>query len=128
VPVIGALAESTTPLGSAAGDIVTYILGFGPLGIGIVLFALRIIVPGKNVDDAVKTARADLVAENERLIEEKRRVEAQRDEATKVAQEKIVPLLTTFLSTTGALLPLLQAMVSREHDDQHRGYRRRGGD
>jgi hypothetical protein len=126
--VIGALAEAVSPIGNAAGDLITYILGFGPLGVGIVLFALRIIVPGKSVDDAVKSARADLVAENERLIEEKRRVESQRDEAVKVAQEKIVPLLTTFLSTTGALLPLLQNMVVRERDDQSRSYRRRGGE
>jgi len=44
---------------------------FGPLGIGVVLFVLRIIVPTKAVDKALTAARTDLTAENQRLIAEK---------------------------------------------------------
>jgi hypothetical protein len=39
------LAEGVTPISNASGDIVTYVLGFGPLGIGLVLYQLGLIVP-----------------------------------------------------------------------------------
>lgn len=118
------LAEAVSPVGSAAGDIVTYILGFGPLGIGVVLFALRVIVPGKSADAAIEAARADkdaavgqaridLVRENERLIAEKTRAEEQRDAALKIAQEQLVPLLGSFVATSQSLIPLLQELVRK---------------
>lgn len=62
---------------------------------------------------------AALTAERDRLIEEKRAVEEQRDAAISIAQERIVPLLTTFLATTQTLTPLLQEIV-REAGDDHR--------
>jgi hypothetical protein len=39
------LAEGVTPISNATGDVVTYILGFGPLGVGLVLYQLGFIVP-----------------------------------------------------------------------------------
>jgi hypothetical protein len=110
------LATSVSPVGSAAGDIVTYILGFGPLGVGVVLFALGYIVPKATMSDAVNRSRNDLIEENKRLIEEKRKAEEQRDAALKIAQEQIVPLLTTFVSTTSTLLPLLQDVVAMREE------------
>jgi hypothetical protein len=95
------LAGSLSPVSAATGDAVTYILGFGPLGIGVVLFVLRIIVPKSAVDDA----RADLLKENERLI-------AERDEALKAAAA-LVPLLTSFVATSQSLIPLLQDLVRK---------------
>jgi hypothetical protein len=47
---------SISPVSSAASDVVTYVLGFGPLGVGIVLYTLRVIVPGKAIDEARKQA------------------------------------------------------------------------
>jgi hypothetical protein len=105
------VGPSVTPIGSATSDIVTYILGYGVVGIVALAFAFRFIVPRSALDEAREQARADLVKENERLIAEKRQAEEQRDEALKVAQTQIVPLLTTFTATTSALIPLLQELV-----------------
>jgi hypothetical protein len=51
------LATTITPVASVTGDVLSYILGFGPLGIGVVLYQLGLIVP-KNI-----LARADANAE-----------------------------------------------------------------
>jgi hypothetical protein len=57
--------------------------------------------------------------ERDRAIAEKLRAEEQRDAAISIAQEQIVPLLTTFVLTTQTLIPLLQEIV-REGTDDHR--------
>lgn len=110
------LATSVTPIGNVTGDTISYILSFGPLGVGIVLFGLGYIVPKTVMASAVASSRADLVAENARLIEEKHEAEQQRDAALKIAQEQVVPLLTSFVGTTSALLPLLQELVAMRED------------
>lgn len=107
------LAEAVSPVGSATGDVVTYILGFGPLGIGVVLYTMRVIVPGKAVEDARQQARTDLLKENERIIAEKLKAEEQRDAAMKIAQEQLVPLLGSFVATSQSLIPLLQELVRK---------------
>jgi hypothetical protein len=55
--VIHELATAVSPVSSAAGDILTYVLGFGPLGVGAVLYQLGLIVPKPVL------ARADADAE-----------------------------------------------------------------
>lgn len=112
-----ALVTSVSPVSSVAGDITTYILGFGPLGVGVVLYTLRVIVPGKAVDEAREQARADLLKETERLITEKAEAERQRDEARKFATEQLVPLLGQFTAATSSLLPILQELI-REREDR----------
>lgn len=113
------LATSVTPLGTATGDIVSYILGYGVLGIGAVLLVLRIIVPGKSVNEAVERGRADLVTENTRLIAEKTQAEKQRDEALKIATDQVVPLLVQFNASVSALLPILQGIVRTQEEEAH---------
>lgn len=110
-------AESVTPVGTAAGDIVSYILGYGVLGVVVLAFAFRYIVP----KGALDAARADLIGELERLRAEKAHIEEQRDEALKVAQTQLVPLLTSFTATSSALLPLLQELVRFREDLHGRG-------
>lgn len=118
MPWLAFLAASVTPVDSATASIVSYILGFGPIGIIALAFAFRFIVPRSAVDEAKEQARRDLVEENKRLIAEKAHAEESRDDALRVAQTQIVPLLVTFNATVAALLPLLQEMVSRRegHD------------
>jgi threonine dehydrogenase-like Zn-dependent dehydrogenase len=111
--LIATLSANVSPVDTAAGSIVSYILGYGPIGIIALAFAFRFIVPRSAVDEAKEQARRDLVAENERLITEKTRAEEQRDDALKIAQVQLVPLLVQFTATTGALLPLLQELVTR---------------
>ena len=101
------LAASVTPVDAAAGSLVSYILGYGPVGVVVIAFAFRLIVPKGTVDEAVERARADLVAENTRLIEEKREAE----EHLRASSERVVPLLESFVSATGTLIPILQGLV-----------------
>lgn len=119
------LLASVTPVGTAAGDITTYILGFGPLGVAVVLFALGFIVPKPVMERTVAASREDLIKENERLLAEKKEVEAQRDELQKLATDQLVPMLVSFTSATQSLLPLLQDLVrsgeATAHDHPGRG-------
>jgi hypothetical protein len=116
-------AESVTPVGAAAGNIVSYILGYGVLGVVALAFAFRYIVPRGSVD----AARADLIAELDRVRAEKIHAEEQRDEALRIAQVQLVPLLSSFTTTTSALLPLLQEVIRhREHDREEHGDPRPG--
>lgn len=117
----GGPGSSVTPIGSATDSIVSYVLGFGPLGIVVLAFAFRFIVPKGAVEEARKEARTDLLAERDRLLEEKRDAEDQRDEALKVAREQLAPLLTSFVSTTSALIPLLQEIIRDPHTRRQRG-------
>lgn len=119
-PLIASLAASVTPVDSATGSLVGYILGYGPIGIIALAFAFRFIVPRSAVDEAKEQARRDLVEENKRLIAEKTHAEESRDDALRIAQEQIVPLLVTFNATVAALLPLLQELVGRREGHDRR--------
>ncbi len=114
------LATSVSPVGAASGDIVTYILGYGVCGVAVVLFALGYIIPKPVKDSAVTAARADVVAENQRLRDALAKAEEQRDEALKVAQTQLVPLLAQFTATSSGLIPLLQELVRSREDDRGR--------
>ena len=111
------LATDSVPIGSAVGDIVSYILGYGVLGVVAVAMAFRYLVP----KGGVEAARADLLRELERVRAEKTHAEEQRDEALKIATEQIVPLLTSLTATSSALLPLLQELVRFREDPHGRG-------
>ena len=108
--LLTAAADSNTPIDAA----VSQILGYGILGIVALALALRFLVPKGAVDDARGEARADLLKENERLAAKLDHAEAQRDEALKVAQVELVPVLVQFTATTTALIPLLQEVVRNQ--------------
>ena len=103
------VTPGVSPVDSAVG----YIFNYGVLGIVVVAFAFRFIVPRSAVEDARIQARADLARENERLIREKAHAEEQRDDALKVARDQVAPLLIQFNATVTALIPLLQELVAR---------------
>jgi hypothetical protein len=112
LPALLAVAPPVvSPIGTATGDIITYVLGYGVLGIVAVALAFGFLVPKSAVEKARDQARADISAELQRTIEEKRDVEEQRDEAMKIAQTQIVPLLVSFTATATSLIPLLQELV-----------------
>jgi hypothetical protein len=104
---------------STASDPITaatsQLLGYGVLGIAVIVLAWVVyqgsFVTEKAAAERVTAARADLLAENERLRTEKQKAEDQRDAALKVAQEQLVPLLTSFVATSQSLIPLLQELV-----------------
>lgn len=93
-----------------AQDIAPY-LNYGVLGLVVIAILAGWLWPKPAVDR--------LLAERDRLIVEKQKVEEQRDAAITIAQDRIVPLLSSFVSTTQTLIPLLQQTI-RENDERHR--------
>jgi hypothetical protein len=97
-------------------------LNYGTLGLLVLAIFFGWVWAKPSVDRVLSTkdeAIARLVAERDRLITEKLRAEEQRDAALGIAQDRIVPLLTTFVSTTQTLIPLLQQII-RESDEHRR--------
>jgi hypothetical protein len=112
-------ATNVTPISTITGDLVSYILGYGVLGIVALALAFRFLVPAKALDQMRETARADLVEENRRLLARAEKAEAQRDDALRIAQDQLIPLLTSFTVTSQALIPLLQGLV-RDQEGRRR--------
>jgi hypothetical protein len=125
--LLGSGPTSVTPVDSAAQSIIGYITGFGALGITSLALAFGWLKPGRTTErdreQARTEARGDLEKELARVIAEKRDIEEQRDAAQAFAQEQMVPLLTQFVATTAALIPLLQEIVREQ--ERHGGGRSR---
>lgn len=124
---------SVTPVDSAAASVVGYVLSYGPVGLCALTLAWLMfrgwrLVPqdfeARIRADARTEARADLMAERDRVIAEKQQAQEQRDEALAVARDQLTPLLISFTSSTQALMPLLQTLVGQRDPPQRR---RRGG-
>ncbi len=114
--ITGPGTTSITPVDGLSDSVTGYLFGFGPLGIGFVALAWllyrdwRLVSPHKAA--AIREdGRGDLIAERDRLIAEKHTAEQQRDEALKVASD-LAPLLSTFIASTGALIPILQGIIA----------------
>lgn len=94
------------------GQEIAPFLNYGVLGVLVLAIFFGWVWPRPSVER--------LIAERDRLILEKEKAEEQRDAAIAIAQEKIVPLLTTFVSTTQTLIPLLQEIVREGGDERRR--------
>lgn len=114
---------AVTPVDATTGSITSYVLGYGPVGVIALTLAWliykgwRLIPPDKeaaNRETVRAEARADLLDERARVLTEKTRIEQERDEALKVAQTQMVPVLLQFTATTTALIPLLQEVVRNQ--------------
>lgn len=55
-----------------------------------------------------KPAVERLTAEKDRVVREREEADAQRDAMAQVLQEKLLPMVGDFVTTTRALLPILQ--------------------
>lgn len=97
--------------GTLPQEIAPY-LNYGVLGLVVLAIFFGWIWAKPSVDR--------LIAERDRLIVEKQKAEDQRDAAIAIAQDKLVPLLTSFVSTTQTLIPLLQDLVRDANDDRRR--------
>jgi hypothetical protein len=107
---------SVTPIDTASDSITGYILGFGPLGIIALALAWLLfrgwrLVSPEGAATIRAEGRADLIAERDRLLDEKHAAERERDEASKVARD-LAPLLSSFIASTGALIPILQGIIA----------------
>ena len=131
--------------GSSISDELTPFLNYGVLGlvvIGLLLGRLwvkpsvdkviaekdaaleRVLAEKQELVKAVQAERdraiADKAAVEARLIAEKAKAEEQRDQALSIAQDKIIPLLTTVGGTLETFIPLLQGIVSGRKDGDDR--------
>jgi hypothetical protein len=136
IPAVPFLADGTPASGSdVLGAAAQTVLGFGVLG--VVALALAWItykgsfVPERRVDALIMAGRADLLRENERLITEITRLQAelaktqdQRDAALKFGSDQLAPLLFQFTAATTSLLPILQDLTRGPGDTP--ASRRRG--
>lgn len=98
-------------------------LNYGVLGLLVLAIFFGWVWARPSVDRVLATKDETierLLAERDRLIEEKRRAEEQRDAALAIAQDKIVPLLGSFVSATSTLIPLLQETVRETSDERRR--------
>jgi hypothetical protein len=133
-PLLVALAASVSPADQATGDLTSYIIGYGPLGVAVVVLAAlaykgwRLISPAREAEirTAVRDdARGDLVDQVARLERQVAQLQEQRDEALKFTQSNLVPLLVNFTSATSALIPLLQEVVRNQEGGGPSELRRR---
>lgn len=97
------LWASDAPSGSV--DPISLIIGYGPLGAIIVLGIFGYIY--------LKPSVTDLKAERDRALAERDKADDQRDAMAATFQKELLPVLTKFLTTTEALLPLLQRMADK---------------
>lgn len=86
-------------LAQSGFDPTTY-LNFGVLGLVVVSLITGWLWTRPSVDR--------LNEEKQRAIAEKDKAEAQRDAMAQVLQEKLLPVVGDFISTTKALMPVLQ--------------------
>jgi hypothetical protein len=98
-------------------------LNYGVLGLLVLAIFFGWVWARPSVDRVVQEKDASIArleAERDRLLEDRARAEQQRDAALSIAQDKIVPLLTSFVSTSQTLIPLLQEIVREGSDDRPR--------
>lgn len=119
----GALFDLAASTGTNVADEVTPYLNYGVLGLLVLAIFFGWVWAKPAVDRVIAerdAAVSQLMAERDRLIEERARAEQQRDAALAIAQDKIVPLLTSFVSTSQTLIPLLQEIVREGDHDRPR--------
>lgn len=102
---------------------ITPFLNLGVLGLLVIAIFFGWVWAKPSVEKVIDEKNASIArleAERDRLLGEKTKAETQRDEAIAIAQDRIVPLLVTFVSTTQTLIPLLQEVVREDRDEHQR--------
>jgi hypothetical protein len=85
--------------GGTLTDVTTWV-NFGVLGLVFLAIVTGWIWAKPSVDK--------LIEERDRAIKEREKADAQRDAMAQVLQEKLLPVVGDFISTTRALMPVLQ--------------------
>jgi hypothetical protein len=100
---------SDVPSGATSGDPIGWI-NYGVMGLIILGLITGLFWVKPSVDN--------LKAERDRALVERDKATGQRDEMASTFQKELLPTLTKFLTTTEALLPVLQRMVDKMGPDQ----------
>lgn len=92
-----------TPLASGTdfGDVTSFV-NFGVLGLVVLCLVTGWLWTKPSVDRLEK--------ERDRAIAEREKAEAQRDAMAQVLQERLLPVVGDFITTTKSLLPILQQL------------------
>lgn len=111
-----ALAVAVSPASAVTGDVLSYLLGYGPVGLGLVALCWLLyrgwgLYSPSRLKAEKDACRADLEAQVSRLIAERDKAQQQRDEALRAAGDQLAPLMIAFTGATNSLIPLLQELV-----------------
>jgi hypothetical protein len=104
-----------------SGSIITAI--FSSAGTGTAIIVVLLLTGALHT----KAAYEEIKSDRDREIAGRQAAEKQLAETQQVTNEKIVPLLTTFVTTTQALIPLLQEQVRQRQEDDPAARRRSSG-
>jgi molybdopterin biosynthesis enzyme len=91
------VAQSDTTSGSGATDIITMLFQYGLPGLVIAALLVGLLWAKPSVD---------------RLIKDKEKAEAQRDELLRIYEEKMLPALTDSIVVTRDLKPVIQEVTT----------------
>jgi hypothetical protein len=92
---------SSLASGTDLGDITSYV-NFGVLGLVVLSLITGWLWTKPSVDRLEK--------ERDRALAERDKAEAQRDAMAQVLQERLLPVVGDFISTTRSLIPILQQL------------------
>lgn len=106
-----ALAAAAAPADDAISKTISTILNYGILGIVALALAFRWLVPRGAVEEAREQGRADVIAERDRAIARADKAEEKLETQQRLSQEQLLPLLQSFVQSTGTLIPILQGLV-----------------
>lgn len=87
--------------GAGLADVTTWV-NFGVLGLVVLSLLTGWLWAKPSVDR--------LQAEKDRAVRDREHADAQRDAMASVLQEKLLPVVSEFISTTRALMPVLQQL------------------
>lgn len=87
--------------GSTLSDVTTWV-NFGVLGLVVLSLLTGWLWAKPSVDK--------LQAEKDRAVKDRERADAQRDAMATVLQDKLLPVISEFVSTTRAIMPVLQQL------------------
>ncbi len=104
--------SDVSPVDGATSSAVGYVLNYGILGLVVIGFVFKIIVPYWTVRQTRDEARADLIEENKRLIARAEHAERQQEEVMAVLQDRVTPILANFVAVSGSLVPVMQQLVA----------------
>lgn len=99
------------PAGGSLTDVATWV-NFGIAG-AIILGAILGYVWFKPSVDK-------LIEDRERALRERDKALEQRDAMAQVLQDKLLPVVGDFITTTRALLPILQELIRQQQLEEHR--------
>jgi len=105
------VAAAAAPDGDVITKTISTILNYGILGVVALALAFRWLVPKGAVEEAREQGRADVLAERDRALTRADKAEEKLDASQRLAQEQLLPLLQSFVSTTSTLIPILQGIV-----------------